>query len=31
MKVDRAARKVEGATDIVKIACGSFHNLALNA
>lgn len=31
MKVDRAPRRVEGAVDIVKIACGAFHNLALNA
>ena len=31
MKVDRSPRRVEGATDIVKLACGAFHNLALNA
>ncbi len=31
MKVDRHAKKVEGASDIVKLACGAFHNLALNS
>ena len=31
MKVDRHPKKVEGASDIVKLACGAFHNLALNA
>lgn len=31
MRVDRAPKKVPGATDIVKLACGAFHNLALNA
>lgn len=31
MKVDRHPKKVEGATDIVKLACGAFHNLCLNA
>ncbi len=31
MKVDRSPKSVAGATDIVKIACGAFHNLCLNA
>ena len=31
MHVDRAPKRVEGAAGIVKIACGAFHNLALNA
>ena len=31
MHVDRAPKRVQGAADIVKIACGAFHNLALNA
>ena len=30
MKVDRSPKSVAGATDIVKIACGAFHNLCLN-
>ena len=30
MKVDRSPKSVAGATNIVKIACGAFHNLCLN-
>lgn len=30
MEVNRSPRKVEGATDIAKIACGAFHNLLLS-
>lgn len=30
MQVDRTPRRVPGAVNISKIACGAFHNLALN-
>lgn len=30
MKLDRKPRKVVGAENIAKIACGAFHNLALD-